>query len=301
MTLATRLLGTAAGLGLDRFLAEPPDENHPVAQFGRGMQELESRLWADEVAPGILYTAVGLGVAAAVGARVPLPVAVAVSCSGRALGETAERIGDALDEDDIGQARALLPSLVSRDVTLLDEAGVARAVVESVAENFVDAVVAPAFWGVVGGSPMVLVHRAADTMDSMVGYRNDRYRRFGLASARTDDVLAWLPARLAALAVAGARPRFTREVLRAAFVDRAESTSPNAGVSEAAFAAALGVSLGGATVYPDGERHRAVVGTGPAPGRADIGRAADLLRDATGVVALTCATAGGLIRRGPLR
>src|SRR5262249_57110117 len=103
---------------------------------------------------------------------------------------TARELGAHLDRGDLDAARGAVPSLVGRDPTSLDAAGIARAVVESVAENTVDAVVAPAAWAAVTGAPGVLLHRAVNTLDSMVGHRSPRYMRFGWASARADDAMA---------------------------------------------------------------------------------------------------------------
>src|SRR5207249_2191873 len=112
-------------------------------------------------------------------------------------------------------ARALLPSLVGRDPTKLDEAEVARAVVESVAENTVDAVIAPICWALAAGAVGVAAYRAINTMDAMVGHRDARHERYGWASARLDDAANWLPARFAAVLVAGLRPQHMREIWRA--------------------------------------------------------------------------------------
>src|SRR5204863_6463621 len=124
---------------------------------------------------------------------------------------------------------------VGRDPSELDESGVARAVVESVAENTVDAVVAPACWAAVFGAPGVLAHRAVNTLDAMVGHRSARYARFGWAAARLDDGAAWVPARLTAVLVALVRPRAARLVWQAVRRDAPAHPSPNAGVAEAAF------------------------------------------------------------------
>ena len=135
---------------------------------------------------------------------------------------------------------ARVRSLVGRTTADVDEAGIARAVVESIAENTTDAVVAPALWAAVGGAPAVLAYRAANTLDAMVGHHTDRYERFGWASARLDDALNLVPARVAAAAVALRRPARARAVLRAVTVDARRHPSPNSGVIEAAFAASLG-------------------------------------------------------------
>ena len=158
-------------------------------------------------------------------------------------------------------------------------AEIARAVVESVAENTVDAIVAPALWAAVLGGAGALGYRAVNTLDSMVGHRSDRYRRYGWASARLDDVADWVPARATAALVAAVRPGRPPTVWRAVRHDAPAHPSPNAGVAEAAFAAALGLRLGGANRYGDRVEHRAPLGHGRPPHRHDIHHAVRLSRD----------------------
>jgi adenosylcobinamide-phosphate synthase len=200
--------------------------------------------------------------------------------AGWALGDEATAIGQRLAADDLDGARRLLPSLVGRDPESLDAKGVARAVVESVAENTVDAVVAPACWAAVFGAPGAGTYRAVNTLDAMVGHRNERYIRFGWAAARLDDAANWLPARLAGLLVAAVRPRQAGEVF-AALRHPPAHPSPNAGVVEAAFAAALGLRLGGDTVYAGRVDPRPAFGSGRPPEPADIDAAVRLSRDVT--------------------
>ena len=293
-----RALGAAAGLALDRAVGEPPVPGrlHPVALFGTGVAALEARVYADRFAPGASLTAAGVGTAALAGAALRSPTAGAyLATAGRGLHEVALEVAAALDAGDLPAARGLLPSLVGRDARTLDEAAIARAVVESVAENTTDAVIAPALWTAAGGPVGAFVHRAGDTLDSMVGYRDERYRRFGTASARLDDVLAWCPARATAALVALARPRRAGAVMRTVRRDARHHPSPNAGVAEAAFAAALGVRLGGgANRYGEVVEVRPCLGDGRAPGRADVHAAVALSRDVTWVLAGLLAAGGGL-------
>ena len=165
--------------------------------------------YRDSRSAGVVHAAIGTGLGVAGGLRssAPPPAATYLAVAGRALRDVATSIGDALESSDLDRARELLPSLVGRDVAEPRRLGMARAVVESVAENTVDAVVAPAWWAAVGGAPGVLGYRAVNTMDAMVGYRSDRYLRYGWASARLDDVAAFVPARLTAVLVAVVRPR----------------------------------------------------------------------------------------------
>jgi adenosylcobinamide-phosphate synthase len=168
--------------------------------------------------------------------------------------------------------------IVGRDPQSLDRHGVARAAIESLAENFADAVVAPVFWAVLLGLPGLMAYKAVNTLDSMVGYRNDRYRDFGWASARLDDLLTLVPARLAglmivaaALVAPGARPGRAAATL---WREHDRHPSPNSGWSEAAMAGALGLALGGPRRYPGGVVEESWIGGGRARAEAaDIDRA----------------------------
>ena len=195
------------------------------------------------------------------------------------LAAAAEDVAARLGADDLDGARARLPALVGRDPAGLDEKEISRAVVESVAENTVDAVVAPVLWALVGGAPGVLAYRAVNTMDAMVGHRSPRHLRYGWAAARLDDGANWLPARVTAALVGACRPRRAGDVWRAVRHDATAHPSPNAGVAEAAFAGALGVRLGGINRYGDRVEVRPSLGDGRAPDRSDIGPAVRLGRD----------------------
>ena len=277
---AARAAGAAAGVLADRVLREPPDAVHPVARFGRLMQAAEQRWYADGRGRGVGYAALGVAVGAGAGAVVPsTTAATAMSVAGRELGSVALRIGDLLEAGDLDGARVALPSLVGRDPSALDEKAIARAVVESVAENTVDAVVAPALWATAAGAPGVLAHRAVNTMDAMVGHRSARYERFGWAAARLDDAAAWVPARVTAGLVALVRPRAAGAVLVAVIHDAPAHPSPNSGVAEAAFAAALGLRLGGESRYGDRVELRPTLGSGRPPVPADVRAAVRLSRD----------------------
>jgi adenosylcobinamide-phosphate synthase len=217
---------------------------------------------------------------------VALALATYVTVASRALGAAANQVANSLRAGDLDAARHRLPALVGRDPSGLDTSEVARAVVESLAENTVDAIVAPALWAAVAGPGGALVYRALNTLDAMVGHRSPRYVRFGWASARADDLAGWLPARLTAALVAVVRPRAARSVMAAVFHQAPAHPSPNAGVAEAAFAGALGVRLGGVNVYGARREERPTLGRGESPRPADIARAVRLSRDVTAAVAL---------------
>jgi adenosylcobinamide-phosphate synthase len=292
-------LPVAAGVLADRVLGEPPLEPHPVALFGRTMRAYERRGYADRRMAGIGHAAFGLASGAASGAAIGSPaVATYLAVAGRSLASAAAAVATALAAGDLDKARELLPALVGRDPAGLDEKEIARAVVESVAENTVDAVVAPALWAAVAGAPGALGYRAVNTLDAMVGHRSPRYLRYGWASARLDDVAGWVPARATVALVALARPAAAAEVWRTVRRDAGAHPSPNSGVAEAAFAAALGLRLGGLNRYAAAGRSelRPTLGDGRPPEAGDIDRAIALSRDVT--LALAAALVGvGLAQR----
>lgn len=227
---------------------------------------------------------------------------------GRSLDREAAAVQALLEADDLPGARQRLTHLVGRRTEDLAAAEVARATVESVAENTSDAVVAPLVWGALAGVPGLLGYRAANTLDAMVGHRSPRYERFGWASARFDDLLNLPGARLAAGLATAAAPRVDgtpRDALRAWRRDAGAHPSPNAGPVEAAFAGALGVRLGGRTVYgapgapPEQLRveMRPVLGHGRGIEPDDVARARRLAAYVGGGAAVTAAGLALLGRR----
>jgi adenosylcobinamide-phosphate synthase len=297
-------LGAALGLVADRVLGEPPlpDRMHPVALFGSTAAGLERWLYADDRLRGAAYAGLNAALAAGAGAIVGSPAAASyLATAGRGLHDAALDVASALDRGDLDEARSLLPNLVGRDPAGLGADGVARATVESVAENTTDAIVAPALWTVAAGSAGTFLHRAADTLDSMVGYRNDRYARFGTAAARLDDVLAWVPARVTAVLVALVRPSLAGDVWRTVRSDAGGHPSPNAGIAEAAFAAALDVRLGGINHYDGTAEARPQMGDGRPVDAADITAAVALSRHVTWALAALLTTAALATRPLPRR
>ncbi len=169
------------------------------------MAAVERRGWRDDRVSGARHLGVGIGVGAAAGGLLgSTAVATYLSVAGRCLGEVALDLGALLDAGDLDRARVEVRALVGRDTDRSTGSDLCRAVIESVAENTVDAVVAPALWGVVAGAPGTLAYRAVNTLDAMVGHRSARYERFGWASARADDLANWVLARATALLVAAA-------------------------------------------------------------------------------------------------
>ena len=295
MTTLSRALPGAAGLVLgyvaDQLLGDPR-RWHPVAGFGQLGLALERRMYADRRSAGVAYAGVLVGGAVATGValerltvrRPPLAVLVTAAATwavlgGRSLHREAAAVAGQLAADDLPAARRQIRNLVGRDPAELTGDEIARACVESVAENTSDAVVAPLVWGAVAGLPGLLGYRAVNTLDAMVGHRSPRYRSFGWASARLDDVANWVPARLAgllAVAGAGAVGGSPREAWEAVRRDARRHPSPNAGVVEAGFAGALGVRLGGRNVYEGQAEDRGTLGDGRRVTVGDIGPALTL-------------------------
>ena len=310
--LAGRSAGLALGFAADRLLGDP-QRYHPVAGFGAVATALERRLYADRRGRGAAYWVLLVGGSAGAGlaaerlgrSRPVLRTLLTGLATWAVLGGTSlDREGAAVEElldHDLVAARRRLTHLVGRETASLDESGIARAVVESVAENTSDAVVSSLVWGGLAGVPGLLVHRAANTLDAMVGHRDARYRRFGWASARADDLLNLPGSRLCAglTVLLGADPRAAVSVWSR---DAGAHLSPNAGPVEAAFAGTLGIRLGGPNRYGDRVEDRAVLGDGRPAAAVDIVRARRLARrvqvgallTVTGVVS-ACARAG---RRG---
>ncbi|MGW7267703.1 cobalamin biosynthesis protein [Streptomyces sp. NPDC054842] len=304
--------GATAGLLGDLLLGDPR-RGHPVAAFGRAAGTVERVLWRDHRGWGALHTAVCVGGAAGLAALAARAVrsspaaSVALTAAatwavvgGTSLGREARAVGGALAAGDVDAARERLPHLCGRDPQALDADGIARAVVESVAENTSDAVVGALVWGAVAGVPGLLAFRAVNTLDAMVGHKSARHRRYGWASARLDDVAGWPGARLTAVlaAVAGGDPRGAVRAWRA---DAVRHPSPNAGPVEASFAGALGVRLGGTLSYGGRVEHRPVLnGGGRAVGVRDIERAVRLSRRVSWLALGVCA-AGRLLSKGASR
>ncbi|MCZ2858331.1 cobalamin biosynthesis protein [Blastococcus sp. VKM Ac-2987] len=286
-------LGLALGALADLALADPR-RGHPVAGFGTLAAALERRTWRDSRAAGTAHWAVLVAGTTALGAaadratrRRPVLRTAATAAAtwavlgGTSLGRAAGDMHEALAAGDVAAARAALPSLAGRDPSTLDERGLARATVESVAENTSDAAVAPLFWGAVAGLPGLLGYRAVNTLDAMVGHRSARYRRFGWASARADDVANWVPARLTAALTVVCAPLVGGSAAGAWRVwhrDGAAHPSPNSGRCEASLAGALGLRLGGRNVYGSRVEDRPALGDGRPPGTGDIPRAVALSR-----------------------
>jgi adenosylcobinamide-phosphate synthase len=222
----------------------------------------------------------------------------------RSLHKHVANVASALDANDLDSARAAVSHIVGRDTAGLDRAGVARAAIESLAENFSDAIVAPVFWLLLAGLPGAALYKAINTADSMIGHRTPRYRDFGWAAARLDDLVNLPASRLAALLLAAAsalrKDASVSRAWRTVWRDAARHRSPNAGYPEAAMAGALGLSLAGPRVYGGIPVDDAFMGDGRRDaGAKDISRALALYRSADAIfVALVSVLAALFIALG---
>ncbi len=266
-------LAVLGGFGLDLLLADPARMPHPVVYMGRAISALERALRrifpktaAGERAAGrALAAALPLGTyliaaaACALAARMAPALGFALellwcwqALALRGLADESRKVYTPLAQGDLPAARRAVSRIVGRDTAALSAEGVAKAAVETVAENFSDGVAAPLFYLLLGGAPLGLAYKAVNTMDSMVGYKNERYINFGRAAAKLDDAANYIPARLAALlwiaasALAGFDGKNAWRIWRR---DRRCHASPNSAQTEAACAGALGIRLAGPAWY----------------------------------------------------
>ncbi|MCC6914953.1 MAG: cobalamin biosynthesis protein CobD [Rhodospirillaceae bacterium] len=270
---------------------------HPVTWIGRAIQGLDTR-WNTAAAAhrkllGICCILLVTGIALCAGLALAHLGAIAVVLAGtfglaqRSLYDHVAAVAAALERNDLEAARAAVARIVGRDVAALDESGIAAAALESLAESFNDGILAPVFWFLVGGLPGLFAYKAVNTADSMIGHMEPRWRDFGWATARTDDVMNWLPARLAGALVALAGGGGWRAMA----ADARKHASPNAGWPEAAMAGALGVQLGGPVTY-DGVSHtRPAFGEGARP-------TAVTLRRGLRIYVMACGLMWGLLALG---
>jgi adenosylcobinamide-phosphate synthase len=266
MSFAAMML---AGLALDLMLGWPDRLyariGHPVTWLGRLIAALEGRLNTGthliRLRMGALTTLITIAAAMlpALALEAMLPdgplgwliggVLAWPLIALRSMHDHAAAVAKPLAKGDLEAARRAVAMIVGRDPAMLDTAGVARAGIESLAENTGDGIVAPVFWGAVAGLPGIAAYKAINTLDSMIGHRNDRYEAFGKVAARLDDLANLIPARLTGLLFALATPRHALRALRIMARDARHHRSPNAGWPEAAMAGALGIRLSGPRIY----------------------------------------------------
>jgi adenosylcobinamide-phosphate synthase len=260
MLYATATTLTIGAL-LDLLLGDPRWLPHPIRGIGRLIQILERifrRLPHERLAGITLVLTVLLAVTTIVTATLYWASGIAAaywiftSLAVRSLDQESNKVIRALREGDLDKARKLLAYIVGRDTQTLSDREITRAVFETVAENMSDAIVAPLFYLALFGIPGMMAYKAVNTMDSMIGYKNEHYIRFGWAAARLDDVANYIPARITAVLIvfsaALLRLRW-RDAISIVFRDARLQPSPNAGYPEAALAGALGVQLGGLNYY----------------------------------------------------
>ena len=297
----------AAALLLDALFGEPREALHPTVWMGRaasaveekalGLKDPRARRLAGIALALSLPTLVFLSTRSVIGLTPPRlrrvlgAALISTALSMRGLGEAAGAVERGLRDGDLRRARARVGDLVGRDTESLPASEVARAAVESVAENTSDGVVAPMLYGLCFGAPGALTYRAVNTLDSMVGYRRGPYEDLGWAPARLDDLLNLAPSRvtvLAAAAVSG-RPVAT---LRAGLRYGPLTESPNAGWAEAGFAGALGLRLGGRNSYGGVIREGPTLGDGRPPEPEDIRRSVGLMRRSCASLAVAALLVG---------
>ena len=303
LTLAALLIEAVVGYP-DRLVRSI---GHPVTWIGRLIRALERSCNSDTREPGrrralgLITVLLIVSIVAVVTLVIErglllLPfglIGVGVLASAliaqRSLHEHVARVADALDNTGVTGGREAVSHIVGRDVAVLDVAGIARAAIESLAENFSDGVVAPVFWMLIAGLPGAAVYKAVNTADSMIGHRTPRYQAFGWAAARLDDLLNLPASRLSAfliIAAASVTPRASASgAWRAVRRDAGRHRSPNAGYPEAAMAGALGLALAGPRSYGGVRVDDALMGDGRrAADAGDIRAALGLYRRADGLL-----------------
>jgi len=302
-------------LVLDRLFGYPPllqrTIGHPVEWIGWMIGAIETRLnqprYGDRLRRllGIAMLVAVCAMAGAVAIMLSLlfstfpygwlaeALVASAFLAQKQLGDMVAAVAAALARS-LPEARVAVGHIVGRDTTTLDEAEISRAAIETLAENASDGVIAPLFWLVIFGLPGIVVYKVINTADSMVGHLDERYRQFGWASARTDDLANWIPARLTALlfvaasaVLPGASPQ---RALATAFRDAGRHRSPNAGWPESAMAGALGFGLGGPRSYEGRMVDLPAMGDGRRDlAAADIGEALRLYRLGCGLAVMATA------------
>lgn len=287
MPIKVGLLVFAAYL-LDLVLGDPRGWPHPVILIGKAISGLEQ--WMRRFARSAVALQVcGAIVAAVVAGGSWLVTACLVRWSfatnywfgcvltvwiiyttiaAKSLAAAASDVYNSLQKDDLLEARRKVGWIVGRDTDQMDTGDVTRATVETVAENIVDGIVSPVFYALLGGAPLAMAYRAVNTLDSMLGYKNERYINFGKASARLDDAANYIPARLTGLLLLAASWLLrmnTKGAISSIIRDSSNHPSPNSGIPEAAVAGSLGIRLGGLNYYQGSPSFRAYMGEDLAP------------------------------------
>ncbi len=268
---------------VDRLIGDPRKLVHPVVIIGKGISILESlirKVFGKEKylkAAGLLFPIVIVGGTYGIVAFLLYGVSlihewlaialeiwlISTTVATKGLGDAGMEVYRFLKNNDLDNARKSLGMIVGRDTGQLDESEISRGTIETVAENIVDAIISPFFFALIGGAPLAMAYRAVNTLDSMVGYKNEQYQNLGWASARLDDLANYLPARLTAVMLLGAcwlKRLSVSNAWRMIKRDARLHPSPNSGFTEAGVAGALGVQLGGTNYYQGIASHRAKMG-----------------------------------------
>jgi adenosylcobinamide-phosphate synthase len=268
---------------LDLIIGDPHWLPHPVRIIGKVIEYLERTLRKNnqsrraEKIKGIFLTVITVGlsyyiiyfiiyIVGIIGPGLQFVFSsffIFIALSTKNLGEEAFSVYRALEEDNLELARERVSRIVGRDTKDLDKEEIVRATIESIAEGTVDGIISPLFYAVLGGAPLAMAYKAVNTLDSMVGYKNEKYLYFGWFSAKLDDLVNYLPARISVLLIPVASLIVRQRsliALRAIFRDGKKSPSPNAGIPEAGFAGALGIQLGGVNFYQGVKEYRPILG-----------------------------------------
>ena len=305
---------------LDFFLGDPGNLPHPVVYMGRAIAFFETRfrrIFINQFTAGLVFAVFLIGctyflvlVLVWSAGRIHLVFGAGVQVlllfycfSVKSLKDAALAVARPLGAKDLPAARHSLSMIVGRETRTLDESGITRAAVETVAENFVDGFLSPLFWALVLGVPGAVAYKMVNTLDSMVGYDNDRYLLFGRASARIDDAANFIPARLAVFVIAAAAffvPEASgARAVKIGFSQGRQHKSPNAGFPEAAFAGALGIRLGGPNIYHGKQVDKPYIGTAFGdPDISAIGSACRLMQ-AAAVAGLAAAIFLAVLQQTP--
>ena len=296
---------------IDLLVGDPHKFPHPVRLMGRFVAFLEDKirkidLYPNETTGGmVLWFAVIIHTymitwalvkicffAGSILGGVLVMLLASMTLATRSLYDESRSVLDALHMKDLTEARTRLSMIVGRDTEHLDEADILRAVVETVSENLSDGIIAPLFYLAVGGLPLAMTYKAVNTLDSMVGYKNENYRKFGHFSAKMDDLFNWIPARITGIIVVIAsfllKLRW-RDSLRVMRRDGRKHASPNSGIPEAAMAGALGIRIGGTSKYFGKIVHKPAIGNGTKEiRRRDVKDAWAIMFVSSFLMALTC-------------
>ena len=268
---------------LDLIIGDPHWLPHPVRIIGKVIEYLERTLRKNnqsrraEKIKGIFLAVITVGlsyyiiyfliyIVGIIGPGLQFVFSsffIFIALSTKNLEEEAFSVYRALEEDNLELARERVSRIVGRDTKDLDKEEIVRATIESIAEGTVDGIISPLFYAVLGGAPLAMAYKAVNTLDSMVGYKNEKYLYFGWFSAKLDDLVNYLPARISVLLIPVASLIVRQRgliALRAIFRDGKKSPSPNAGIPEAGFAGALGIQLGGVNFYQGVKEYRPILG-----------------------------------------